>query len=226
MYIVGAANVGKSTLVNRLVSTAWSVAFHGDAPHLARHDALTARQRAKDAARLLREQQALEDPDSRVALDDINNAADLGVLSNRSKRRLREHMRAEARAAATAAAASAGGDNDGGRLQLDGSGSGSATDALQSLTSPFDDAIEFDLAAKSSEPVVVAVAAPPFVTASPLPGTTLRTVSVPFVGPTTLHDTPGVVLDEGKQALYETLAKAGGVVTIRKLMPLKRQKVS
>ena len=49
-------------------------------------------------------------------------------------------------------------------------------------------------------------------------------VSVPFLTGTTLHDTPGVVLDDAKQALYEKLALQGGVATIRRVMPLKRRK--
>ena len=103
-----------------------------------------------------------QEVDKHPDLDDIDaDPGSLGILSNRAKRRLKERSRVDAAAWGEAC--------DGGEAEGDNDGA----------DSPFDDALTFDLAAKP-DAGIVRVAAPPFVTASPLPGTTLRTVRVDF----------------------------------------------
>lgn len=162
VFVVGAANVGKSTLVNRLVAYA-----HGTTPNKALGGALSP----------LRKRKSGDVHDFYADLDEVGSD--------------HEHV-----------------DED-----------------ADAVDSPFATAVEFDLAAKAGKSALRSTTLPPFVTTSPLPGTTLQTVSVPFALSTRLHDTPGVVLFREKQELMETLANTGGAETIKKVMLLKRRGV-
>lgn len=61
-------------------------------------------------------------------------------------------------------------------------------------------------------------------TTSPLPGTTLGTVTAPLPNQGSIFDTPGIIVDPEKQALLEILAHDGSR-TLRDALPAKHTKV-
>lgn len=154
VYVIGAANVGKSTLVNRMVAFA-----HGTTPEKALGGAASA---------LTRPSMATQESD-----ESLEEAEEESTL----------------------------------------------------LSSPFATAVAFDSSRNARRSKALVTSLPPFVTSSPLPGTTVTVVSVPFIGATALHDTPGVVVNQQKQDLMESLAKQGGSDCVRRALLLKQKHV-
>ncbi len=209
--------MGKSTLVNRLVADAWHAPFKVHDVALP-HDAFRLQgrvaergERGADGSERGGDVDAVVDG-ARVDGEDefFTTEAERAVTSRRQQRRLRHMERAAAGDRVDEGSGARGGDVDGAMAQL--------------LAHPFYSAVEFDAASAASRRAV-ASPVPPFVTTSPLPGTTLRTVAVPFVLTSRLHDTPGVVLDDAKQQLFEQLARDGGASTVSQVLLLRRKKV-
>lgn len=189
-FVVGAANSGKSSFVNQLLHNLWqSPAF--DAAEWA-GDMYRARRRRKDRRN-----------SDTIVLNEAPDGYREGDVFTGDVDALRKQARAEQRGVATGDTPAGTGVPEGDEVRtLPGMGHVDVDSAITVESSTLQ-------GGSGEEPP----SAEPFLgvplTTSPVPGTTLGIISGPLPSSGRVHDTPGIVVDEAKQRLFEQLASGG-----------------
>lgn len=242
IYVVGAANVGKSSIINRLVSRMHALPRGKRPDHAQRRDNKTAKQKGPRKPRAivldvlpagcvaprakLGHMQQLRCGPLRFRYQEGDVfTGDWNELETMAHKQQKGVMPEKDEAGATAQPTQSH-DAIASSIALDSSsavaGAAGVAGALHAAAAA---ASAADASGQPAGKPAAAVPAKQELSVSPLPGTTLDVVRTALPGGGYLADTPGIVVNEDAYRLWESLGEEGGARAVKEARPLRRIKV-